>query len=103
MGASHSSLGPVDTNPKHSAPISRCRLLRHSSFVRAVCADANVRICAEAVSDERPYRDGNATGEGNVLVVDDPTGTSKTDSRTVGWHRAILKKIVRFGAPAIFL
>ena len=28
-----------------SAPLSSCPLLRHSSFIRAVCVDAHVRIC----------------------------------------------------------
>jgi hypothetical protein len=32
-------------------------LLRHSSFRRAVCVDAHVRICAGATRESRPYRD----------------------------------------------
>src|SRR5229473_2735087 len=37
---------PVDSSTPSSAPLSRRTLLRHSSFVRAVCVDALVRICA---------------------------------------------------------
>jgi hypothetical protein len=40
--------------PPYPAPLSRCTLLRHSSFVRAVCVDALVRICAGAVSNGVP-------------------------------------------------
>src|SRR6266550_2248959 len=36
---------PVDSSAPRSAPLSRCALLRHSSFVRAVCVDVLVRIC----------------------------------------------------------
>src|SRR6266404_2052560 len=46
LGTSHPSLEPVDSSAPRSAPLSRCTLLRHSSFVRAVCVDALVRICA---------------------------------------------------------
>src|SRR2546426_8662269 len=63
LGTSHPSLEPVDSSTPSSAPLSRCTLLRHSSFVRAVCVDALVRICAGgAISDGRPYRDSNASG-----------------------------------------
>jgi hypothetical protein len=34
-------------------------LSRHSSFRRAVCVDALVRICAGAIREDRPYRDQN--------------------------------------------
>src|SRR6266850_6171854 len=34
----------VDSSTPSSAPLSRCTLLRHSSFVRAVCVNALVRI-----------------------------------------------------------
>ncbi|MCU1296599.1 MAG: hypothetical protein JWO91_877, partial [Acidobacteriaceae bacterium] len=40
------SLEPVDSSTPRSAPLSRRTLLRHSSFVRAVCVNALVRICA---------------------------------------------------------
>src|ERR1700682_6783283 len=46
LGTPHPSLEPVDSSTPRSAPLSRCTLLRHSSFVRAVCVDALVRICA---------------------------------------------------------
>jgi hypothetical protein len=46
LGASYPSLEPVDSSTPRSAPLSRCPLLRHSSFVRAVCVDALVRIRA---------------------------------------------------------
>src|SRR5271170_1905188 len=46
MGTSYPSLKSVDSSTPRSAPLSRCTLLRHSSFVRAVCVDALVRICA---------------------------------------------------------
>src|ERR1700682_6011421 len=42
LGTSYPSPESVDS----SASLSRCTLLRHSSFVRAVCVDALVRICA---------------------------------------------------------
>ena len=46
VGTSYPSLEPVDSSTPRSAPLSRCTLLRYSSFVRAVCVDALVRICA---------------------------------------------------------
>jgi hypothetical protein len=46
LGTSYPNLEPVDSSPARSAPLSRCTLLRHSSFVRAVCVNALVRICA---------------------------------------------------------
>jgi len=36
----------VDTAPESPAPLSPSSLLRHSSFIRAVCVNALVRICA---------------------------------------------------------
>src|SRR6266849_5426327 len=46
LGTFYPSLEPVDSSTPRSAPLSRCTLPRHSSFVRAVCVDALVRICA---------------------------------------------------------
>src|SRR5439155_24839192 len=46
VGTFYPSLEPVDSSTPRSAPLSRCTLLRHSSFVRAVCVDALVRIRA---------------------------------------------------------
>jgi hypothetical protein len=46
LGTIDPSLEPVDSSTPRSAPLSRCPLLRHSSFLRAVCVDAPVRICA---------------------------------------------------------
>src|SRR5713226_9368031 len=46
VGTLYPSLESVDSSTPSSAPLSRCPLLRHSSFVRAVCVDALVRICA---------------------------------------------------------
>jgi group II intron reverse transcriptase/maturase len=46
LGTFYPSPEPVDSSTPRSAPLSRCALLRHSSFVRAVCVDALVRICA---------------------------------------------------------
>src|SRR5713101_1027899 len=46
LGTFDPSLEPVDSSTPRSAPLSRCTLLRHSSFVRAVCVNALVRICA---------------------------------------------------------
>src|SRR5216684_7313380 len=46
LGTSYPSLEPVDSSTPRSAPLPRRSLLRHSSFVRAVCVDALVRICA---------------------------------------------------------
>src|ERR1035441_290878 len=39
-------LRQMDSNTPHPASLSRRLLLRHSSFVRAVCVNAPVRICA---------------------------------------------------------
>src|SRR6266481_6454883 len=48
MGTFYPSPELVDSSTPRSAPLSRCTLLRHSSFVRAVCVDALVRIwCSE--------------------------------------------------------
>src|SRR5713101_8477414 len=46
LGTLYPSLEPVDSSTPRSAPLSRCTLLRRSFFVRAVCVDALVRICA---------------------------------------------------------
>src|SRR5713226_7420973 len=46
LGTFYPNLELVDSSTPRSAPLSRCTLLRHSSFVRAVCVDAPVRICA---------------------------------------------------------
>ena len=46
VGGSHSVVRPVDTAPESPAPLSSSSLLRHSSFIRAVCVNALVRICA---------------------------------------------------------
>src|SRR6266581_5769543 len=46
LGTFYPSPEPVDSSTPSSAPLSRRTLLRHSSFVRAVCVDAPVRICA---------------------------------------------------------
>src|SRR5229473_3435245 len=46
MGTLYPSPEPVDSSTPSSAPLSRRTLLRHSSFVRAVCVDAPVRIWA---------------------------------------------------------
>src|SRR5580658_867584 len=46
LGTLKPSLESVDSAPPRSAPLSRCTLLRHASFLRAVCVDALVRICA---------------------------------------------------------
>ena len=40
------SLRQVDSTTPCPASLSRSPLLRHSSFIRAVCVDAPVRICA---------------------------------------------------------
>jgi hypothetical protein len=46
LGTFYPSLEPVDSSTPRSAALSRCALLRHLSYVRAVCVDAHVRICA---------------------------------------------------------
>src|SRR5665213_515733 len=46
MGAIYPSLGKVDSTAPSSTPLSRGALLRHASFVRAVCVNALARICA---------------------------------------------------------
>src|SRR5262249_55004352 len=46
LGTLYPSLEPVDSSTPSSAPLSRCTLLRHPSFGRAVCVDAPVRIWA---------------------------------------------------------
>ena len=42
----HPGLRQVDTTTPRSASLSRRPLLRHPSFIRAVCVNAPVRICA---------------------------------------------------------
>src|SRR5271154_3478844 len=44
VGVTYSGLQQVDTQTPNPAPLSSCSLLRHSSFIRAVCVDAHVRI-----------------------------------------------------------
>src|ERR1017187_8465407 len=46
VGEIYASLRQMDPNAPHPASLSRGSLLRHSSFVRAVCVDALARICA---------------------------------------------------------
>src|ERR1035438_3214078 len=46
VGGSYSVVRTVDTAPESPAPLSSISLLRHSSFIRAVCVNALVRICA---------------------------------------------------------
>src|SRR6202035_878244 len=46
VGDSHSVVRKMDTAPEGPAPLSPSSLLRHPSFIRAVCVDALVRICA---------------------------------------------------------
>jgi hypothetical protein len=46
VGVTHSGLRQVDTRTPNPAPLSSRPLQRHSSFIRAVCVDALVRICA---------------------------------------------------------
>src|SRR5260370_21959554 len=46
LGTSYPSLEPVDSSTPRSAPLSRRTLLRHSSFVSAVCGGALARVCA---------------------------------------------------------
>jgi hypothetical protein len=43
LGTSYPNLETVDSSTARSAFLSRCTLLRHSSFVRAVCVNALVR------------------------------------------------------------
>src|SRR5260370_2356529 len=46
VGATYSTVEPMGSPTSRPASLSRRTLLRHSSFVRAVCVDALVRICA---------------------------------------------------------
>jgi hypothetical protein len=46
VGVTHAGLRQVDPQTPSPAPLSPSPLLRHSSFIRAVCVDALVRICA---------------------------------------------------------
>src|ERR1700748_3138488 len=57
VGVPDSGLQQVDTHTPNPASLPSCPLQRHSSFIRAVCVDAHVRIRPGALSDERPYRD----------------------------------------------
>src|ERR1700738_2277176 len=45
VGEVRSGLRKVDTSTPRSDPLQRNPLLRHPSFIRAVCVDAHVRIC----------------------------------------------------------
>src|ERR1700720_938714 len=44
VGVTDSSLQQVDTHTPNPASLPSCPLQRHSSFIRAVCVDAHVRI-----------------------------------------------------------
>jgi group II intron reverse transcriptase/maturase len=44
VGVTYSGFQQVDTHTSNPAPLSSSPLLRHSSFIRAVCVDAHVRI-----------------------------------------------------------
>src|ERR1035441_8591923 len=57
VGEIYASLRQMDPKAPHPASLSRGSLLRHSSFVRAVCVDALARISAGAACEGRPYRD----------------------------------------------
>ena len=46
VGATNPTVEPMGSPTSRPASLSRRTLLRHSSFVRAVCVDALVRICA---------------------------------------------------------
>jgi hypothetical protein len=46
VGDSHSVVRTMDPAPDSPAPLSSSSLLRHPSFVRAVCVDTLARICA---------------------------------------------------------
>jgi hypothetical protein len=46
VGDSHSVVRTMDPAPDSPAPLSSSSLLRHPSFIRAVCVDTLVRICA---------------------------------------------------------
>src|ERR1700751_2396888 len=46
VGATNPTVEPMGSTTSRPASLSRRTLLRHSSFVRAVCVDALVRICA---------------------------------------------------------
>src|ERR1700746_2471928 len=46
VGTTYSTGEPMGSTTSRPASLSRRTLLRHSSFVRAVCVDALVRICA---------------------------------------------------------
>src|SRR5271157_4472632 len=73
VGATHPSLGKVDPTAPNPTPLPGGALLRHSSFVRAVCVNALVRICAGAACEGRPYRDRNTRGSRRVLSRDPVT------------------------------
>src|SRR3954447_11601298 len=46
LGTFYPTLEPVDSSIACSAPLSDYPLFRHSLFVKVVCVDAHVRICA---------------------------------------------------------
>ena len=70
VGDACSDLRTMDTTPTRSASLSRCSLLRHSSFIRAVRVDALVRICAGAIREDRPYCDWNPALRSQTLLID---------------------------------
>src|SRR6516162_2531296 len=75
----HPSLEPVDSSTPRSAPLSRCTLLRHPSFVRAVCVDALVRLCAGG--DQRWSSLPRQLSILSFLFADNPTRISSIKPR----------------------
>jgi hypothetical protein len=83
LGTSHPTPEPVDSFAPRSALLSRCTLLRHSSFVRAVCVDALVRICAggdQRWSSLPRQLAGTLIGQPEFLSSDSPCWHQRTSS-----------------------
>src|SRR5664280_2733684 len=89
LGTFYPNLEPVDSSTPRSAPLSRCTLLRHSSFVRAVCVDALVRICAGGDQQwlSLPRHNSHAASSKRIAVQSKAGPSARPPRRTrSGWQ-----------------
>src|ERR1017187_594679 len=92
VGGSRSVVRTVDTAPESPAPLSSSSLLRHSFFIRAVCVNALVRICAGGdqrwSSLLRPSEAKTFVSTCRLIVTDLPT-SARLECRCSPFERLI--------------
>src|SRR6267143_5976217 len=69
----HSTIVQKSAWGTHSASLSCSSLCHYASLVRAVCVNAHVRICAGAISDDRPCCDSRGFVR-RLLLLNAPAG-----------------------------